>query len=295
MINKLVYESLNQILEYVDNPKYLYHGSSIQNLKVLGPDSAVTSHDYFESNKKVIPRVYAGDTKLIASAFTFQWNDSMGVEFGTWNGVTKFKIPKKHYHLLKNKCSIYTVSGENFIKPPPGIGLRGEYYSINNVIILKEEKFNSCLDAMKSQNLPIIITNPTSMIVNNQEYHIIELDNDDKIIFCKKYKDCNKNHTIYGLKYNKYIGGIAINKAPNKEIYKKYNLNPNISISWFYIDDTFRSKGLGIKLFEYINSKYSKIALTTGGKSNPESKYIYTKFGFKIIESYKNIDYWYKD
>lgn len=144
-------------MNITQSPTFLYHGSATQNLKELDPNVAITSHDYFKSGKIVIPRVYAGNTKLIASAFTFQWNDDMGIKFGSWNGIWKFVISKEHYHLLKNKCSIYTVCGINFIKPAAGEGLSGEWYSNTKVRILQENKFDSCLEAMESQKLNIVV------------------------------------------------------------------------------------------------------------------------------------------
>jgi len=134
------------------------------------------------------------------------------------------------------------------------------------------------------------------LVFESLNHNIQELNDQEKNIFCSKYKEVNKNHLIYAILVGKkYIGGLSINKNPNKDIYKNYNLNPNISISWFYIDPEFRNKGLGIKLFRYIISKYNKIALTTSNKSSLNSKKIYIKFGFKIIHSYKNTEYWYKD
>ena len=152
MINRLVYQA---ILEYVDNPKYLYHGSSIQNLKVLGPDSAVTSHDYAKAGK-LIKRLYAADEKRMAAAFTFQWNDSMGIKFGWWESRDNMElgVPKKLLHLLENKCSIYTVSPKYFTRSPSGFE---EYYTIQQVKVISEEKFNSSREALTKYKCAIRI------------------------------------------------------------------------------------------------------------------------------------------
>jgi len=128
----------------------------------------------------------------------------------------------------------------------------------------------------------------------NEGVKINQLNNQEKKDFCQKYKDVNEKHIIFALiKDFKYIGGISINNYPNIEIYKKYNLNPEISISWFYIDSKYRNYGYGTYIFEYILKKYKKIALTTGYKTDEEAKKLYLKYNFKIINKNKNVEYWY--
>jgi len=146
MINQLVYESLNYVLEYIDNPKYLYHGSSIQNLKILGPESAITSHDYSKVGK-LIKRLYATDEKKIAAAFTFRWSDSTGIKFGWYDSPenSELGVPKHLLHLLENKCSIYTISPEYFTRSSNSFE---EYYTTQQIKVISEEKFNTTRDAL---------------------------------------------------------------------------------------------------------------------------------------------------
>lgn len=137
---------MKSILEFVSMPKYLYHGSSTQNLKTLGTDTAITSHDY-QKTKILTKRLYAMDSKQMAAAFTFQWNDGIGVKYGTWDdGPYSLEVPKKYLYLLEKPCSIYTISSKGFTKSP---GKFIEYFTSESVDVISEEKFDTCYDAMK--------------------------------------------------------------------------------------------------------------------------------------------------
>jgi len=142
---------LKSILEYVDQPKYLYHGSDIQNLKILKPKNNST-HD-----KSKINRVYVADTKQIASAFTFRWDDSTGIKCG-WVGndskLITLEIPKNFLYLLDKPCSIYTVSPKFFTRSTGGFE---EYYTTQQINVVSEEQFNSSKEAIEKYKCRIKI------------------------------------------------------------------------------------------------------------------------------------------
>ena len=92
----------------------------------------------------------------MASAFGFQWNDRMGIKFGSIsNSPDKpdhknytLEIPKKHVHLIMKPCSMYTLDNSTFYIVPGNF--KGEYRSQQKIInILSEKKFKSCKKCME--------------------------------------------------------------------------------------------------------------------------------------------------
>jgi len=148
--------SLSNLFELKQNIKILYHASHLQNLKEIKNDFNITNNgdDY---GKKWI---YAGNKQQIVCAFTFPWNDGMGIQFGSknWNsGKPKYiiKIPKKHTNLISHQCSIYTIPIDGF-KEVKG-GLKGEYRSNKtNVKVIDEVKFKTAKQCMEKFNVEII-------------------------------------------------------------------------------------------------------------------------------------------
>ncbi len=128
--------------KYINTRDILYHGSYQQNLKELNVEYGKTSHVF-----KRMYYVYAAEAARLASAFTFQWRDSMGINFGRVNGGPyTLSVPTQHLHLLNKKCSMYTVPKLKFKRVITG--LRGEYYSEVSVPILTEVKYKSAKDCM---------------------------------------------------------------------------------------------------------------------------------------------------
>ncbi len=150
----MILENYLQYIQESIKPNILYHGSSFQNLKIIDPEHNISKHD-MEAKTKWI---YAGDTKLIASAFTFFWYDDMGIHFGgsgtsPTNKVWTFKIPKKLIPLMNKPCSIYTVSGKDFIEAESG--LKGEFITTKKIKVLKEDKYRSSKECMLKHNIKI--------------------------------------------------------------------------------------------------------------------------------------------
>jgi len=139
-----------------NNEKFLYHASSIQNLKFLKKEYN-TSNIETNSEKKWI---YAGPKKMIA-AFSFPWVDSMGITY-TGSGkdletrIYTITIPRRFVNLISKPCSIYTIDKKSFVLTKGG--LRDEYRSSRESIkILFEEKYKSAKECMEKNNIIIKI------------------------------------------------------------------------------------------------------------------------------------------
>ena len=117
--------------------------------------------------------------------------------------------------------------------------------------------------------------------------------------FKKKYKDSVPDkldyHIIIGLlDYNEIVGGIVINLKPDIEIYHKLKLDPDVSISFFWVDPDYRNHGYGEKLFVDSISRYDRIALITGKRTTKEAEKIYKKYNFKVVSINHDTKYWYR-
>ncbi len=135
----------------------VYHCSPIQNMAALTSDYSITNPE----GKSDTNYIYATVKPITCSAFGFQWNDSMGIDFGSvshnhGNPIYTFKIPKQIISLMKKPCSMYTVDASSFI-PVKG-GLSGEVRSKQKRIkVLSEKKYKSTEQYMKSFGVKIKI------------------------------------------------------------------------------------------------------------------------------------------
>ena len=135
---QLICEALSQLF---------YHGSSVQNLTVL---SSRKKSFRFKTDS---PRVFVADDIAYASAFTWNWTNSDGIELGRINNDRyMIQIPKRFKSIVsKGNCSIYIVKGDfKQIKSQPM-----EYFTKSDVPVLKELKYSSPLEAMKKNGLMV--------------------------------------------------------------------------------------------------------------------------------------------
>ena len=142
---------LDTYLTYIQestNLKVMYHGSHIQNMKVLDPKTNISKHE-----KTKAKWIYAMNERSLCSAFTFPWTDDMGIQFGGINGVYTLKVPKHHMTLLDKPCSIYEVDSANFIKAKTG--MKHEYVSSKKVKVLKETKYKTAKQCILSTDIRI--------------------------------------------------------------------------------------------------------------------------------------------
>jgi len=137
------------VCESLKSQSILYHGSPIQNLKVL------------ESKKKSFrfktdsPRIFLSDEIDYASAFTWEWKNNDGIELGNINnGPWIIEIPIRFKKkIIASPCSIYVVKNTSDIKQIKG--QKSEYVSMNPLKVYKELKFKNPLEAMDQNGLEV--------------------------------------------------------------------------------------------------------------------------------------------
>jgi len=170
-IDKYQAITTGQPISYLDEiPDVLFIGSHIQNIKLF--DKRYTTNGIITATQKYI---YAAVIPKVASAFTFDWNDSMGIKFYSFspNGQVNdnneyignlndrkyiIKIPNDYYTLTQVKCSMYTIPAKDFITNPKNSpGLDTEMISTKPVVPIFEKKFLSAEECMKYYGLIIHI------------------------------------------------------------------------------------------------------------------------------------------
>jgi len=138
------------VCESLSSTTRFFHGSPIQNLKIL--DLKKDSVRF----KTQSPNVFLTDDVSYASCFTFAWSNDEGFELGSVNNSPwQLQVPKKYKDRLKKPCSIYTVENGSYkqIKSAPM-----EYVSKHPVKILKEEKYKTALEAMMKNGVKVVYT-----------------------------------------------------------------------------------------------------------------------------------------
>ena len=130
-------------------PKYLYHGSPIQGLKVLEPRKISVRSDQKE------PRVYAVCTKTEAAIFAYPFHDRNS--HISWHGE-----PTKIYLNIFNKklirkypASIYLIKTNSFKSVDES---NIEWYSTKPVEIMKEIRIKDALKYAKRNGAVITTT-----------------------------------------------------------------------------------------------------------------------------------------
>ena len=125
-------ESKNQVL---------YHGSMVQDLKILIPKIGRTP------DGKQIPRIFATTDRLMAlgSIQIDAGYEAIGSGYITEDGIRGLwhlkELSKDSFNLFKTKGSIYTLDVSGFKHFEGGISV--ELISTSSVKVLKEEKINN--------------------------------------------------------------------------------------------------------------------------------------------------------
>ncbi len=134
----------------------LYHGSPVQNLKIIEP------RILFTPDQKDIPRVFAADKKIVALMFLHKRGTPLGMGEVDGNWYIKEKEPNA-FDGYKIKGSIYTIKNERFTKLDSGFD---EYVSYEPVEVIKEEQYdnvwNVLLQLEKTKQLRLIRYNDTT-------------------------------------------------------------------------------------------------------------------------------------
>ena len=127
------------------DPKILYYGSNIQDLKIINPEITGLKHLTNYSKTKII---YASDNKSFAAAFIvgktpFSIYSADGVHWTV-------ELNKKYLDVLQKPCSIYTIPSDNFVRLKV---ITPEWISLKEAPVLKEEKYISGFLCFQSNNL----------------------------------------------------------------------------------------------------------------------------------------------
>ena len=85
-----------------------------------------------------------------------------------------------------------------------------------------------------------------------------------------------------------------MNKKPNLDFYKTYNLKCEVEVTFLYLLPSSRGIGIAQKLLDIPMKKYTSICLTTyeGYTTEPAYK-LYRKNNFKVIGKQGKTSYWY--
>lgn len=127
--------------------KYLYRAGKEQNIKTFYPRKPISSHN----NNKNIPLLYATDDISFASGFCFDWSDNEGFKFGKINNNPwTLHVPTKYLYKLEQKCSIYILKQDNFIKLKTKTP---EYITYQPTNVIYEIKYKNCLQCLKQNNI----------------------------------------------------------------------------------------------------------------------------------------------
>ena len=101
----------------------------------------------------------------------------------------------------------------------------------------------------------------------------------------------NKQYDIYA--DSSFAGGIVVNKKPGIVKYKKYKLEPEVSIAFIKVKNEYRGQGLGRQLLQVPMTKYNSIGLTTHPKvSSSEAIALYKSLGFEPAFEMKGTTFW---
>ena len=89
--------------------KYLYHGSTTQNIKTLEPRK-----QYTPQGKIDYSAIYATPLPAYAAAHSFPWSTDEGVKLDVDENGVDMSIPKSLKERLQVPISIYKISPDGF-------------------------------------------------------------------------------------------------------------------------------------------------------------------------------------
>ena len=123
--------------------KYLYHGSIIQNIKILEPRKR-----YTPQGKIDYPAIYATPLPAYAAAHSFPWSTDEGFGLDVDEHGVGLSIPKNLRERLQVPISIYKLSSEGFEHTKEE--LTGQtWHKTNPVEVIEEVKYPSVEVALK--------------------------------------------------------------------------------------------------------------------------------------------------
>ena len=131
--------------------EYLYHGSIIQNLKILKPRKR-----YTPAGKIDFAAIYATKLPAYAACHSFPWSSKEGIDLNIIGNKISLEIPSKFKDRLKTPISIYKISSKDFEHTKEeSTGLT--WHSKKQTPIIEEVKYASVKEALEILGAKLII------------------------------------------------------------------------------------------------------------------------------------------
>ena len=142
----------NNIQKLIQESSIFYRSGPKQNIKEFIPRILKSAH---KDSLKSTELIYVTDDSSYAAGFCFDWDDRDGFSFGKINNKQwMLKVPERFKDKLNSKCSMYHVTGKfekiKELSTP-------EYLSRSIVKVVKEIKFSSCWECLKTYNVKVVI------------------------------------------------------------------------------------------------------------------------------------------
>lgn len=127
--------------------KYIWHGSTIPNIKTLEPRRRSTLGAL---GKDVPPAVYAGDDPAYCAAHAFAWGSAEGFNlYFDKNNKVVFEVPLKHKDGLQTKIYLYKVPTNRFVLLPNVSPKGHNFWSKEKVEVLSVEDFSNVAEGIE--------------------------------------------------------------------------------------------------------------------------------------------------
>jgi len=179
-----------QSVSSVSSDTIMYHGSKVQNLKVIDPKEWVDA-----LRKAHIATTWASWDKTFASMFCIDWRKDIEHIFigtdisfyvslprqderGCLGGVTPLNsdrcndavknpkwmvvVPKRYKNLLTQACSLYEIQTDKWIIPKRTHDYNWNFpeaYTKQPAEVIKEIKYNTVLEAYKKNGVKLLVEN----------------------------------------------------------------------------------------------------------------------------------------
>jgi hypothetical protein len=194
MIVKNYLKMLNERRSKVADSAIMYHGSKIQNLKVIDPQKWVDA--LLEEH---VATIWTSWDKGFASMFCIDWRKNIqdiftGTDIAYYRNLPwtderacahteyfnkKYNkthclkaeknpswmvvVPTRYKQILVNPCSLYLVKGKNWVVPQKRHGTYPwewpEAYSKEPAQVIKEIKYSSVIESYKKNNVKLLVEN----------------------------------------------------------------------------------------------------------------------------------------
>lgn len=122
--------------------EYLYHGSVVQNIKILEPRKRHTPSATIDFSA-----IYATPLPAYAVTHSFPWTSDEGFDVNVTNGKVEMIVPKEYRERLQVPISIYKVFATDFVHTKDEES-GYTWHATCSVPVLEEAKYGSVEDAL---------------------------------------------------------------------------------------------------------------------------------------------------